>query len=154
MHPRPFLTSRFFQRRALVNAMQKVAWTNLIVSAAAIAAATLLYPFLGSQAATGAFGLLGFLALSGLFLRRRGDRVVVDERDREIDIKAKIIGVGTAWMTLSMTLAVATVWSSYWNIHAVSTGFLNWLIWINFAICYGMYGLAAVVLYRRQQHAA
>ena len=33
-------------------------------------------------------------------------------------------------------------------------GFLNWLIWINFVLCLGMRGLAAVLLYRRQQHAA
>ena len=46
------------------------------------------------------------------------------------------------------------MWSVYTQIYSVSTAFLNWLIWIQFAICYGTQGLAMVVMYRRQQHAA
>jgi hypothetical protein len=57
-------------------------------------------------------------------------------------------------MTLLMALIAATLWSNYSQIHTVSTEFLNWLIWIQFAICYGAQGLVAVVMYRRQQHAA
>jgi cytochrome bd-type quinol oxidase subunit 2 len=136
-----------------MNAMQKVAWTHLVVSVVAVAAVTLLFPFIGSRA-TGAFALLGLVGLGGLFLRRHGSSVIVDERDREIERRATSIAVGTAWMVLTVVLAVATVWSSYTNLHTVSTGFLNWLIWVNFALCVGMKGLAAVVLYRRQQHAA
>ncbi len=136
-----------------MNAMEKVAWTELVVSAVAVAVATLLSPWLGS-AATSAFALLALIMLGAVFVRRRGDRTVIDERDRQIEKRATSIGVGTAWMTLFTALALATVWSSYSNAHAVSTEFLNWLIWVQFAICYGMKGLASVVMYRRQQHAA
>ena len=136
-----------------MNAMEKVAWTELGVSVAAVVLASLLIPW-GSQTATSAFALLGLIGFTGVFLRRRGNRVVVDERDREIALRATSIGVGTAWMSLFMTLIAATMWSGYTQTYSVSTAFLNWLIWIQFAICYGTQGLVMVVLYRRQQHAA
>jgi hypothetical protein len=137
-----------------MSAMEKVAWTQLLVSILAIAVATLLIPWLGPQAATSGFALLAFITLSVLFLRRRGQAVVVDERDRQIARRATSIGVGTAWMTLFTALIAATMWSNYEQDHAVSTSFLGWLIWIQFAICYGTQGLVAVVMYRRQRHAA
>jgi uncharacterized membrane protein len=136
-----------------MNAMQKVAWTELIVSVAAVVVVSLLFPFIGSRA-TGAFAILGLVALGALFLRRRGDRVVVDERDRQIERRATSIAVNTTWLSLVAALAVANLWSNYVEIHAVSSGFLNWLIWIQFAVCYGIKGLAGVVLYQRQEHAA
>jgi uncharacterized membrane protein len=136
-----------------MNAMEKVAWTELLVSVVAVAVVTLLFPWLGSRATSG-FAVLALIAVSGVFLRRRGNRIVVDERDREIARRATSIGVGTAWMTLSTALAAASLWANFSQIHTVSTEFLNWLIWIQFAICYGTQGLVAVVMYRRQQHAA
>jgi hypothetical protein len=138
----------------MMNAMEKVAWTELIVSVVAVIAASLLVPWIGPEAAVSGFALLALIALSGLYLRRRGDRVVIDERDREIARRATGIGVGTAWMTLFMALIAATLWSSQSQTHAVSTVFLNWLIWVQGAICYGTQGLVAIVMYRRQRHAA
>jgi uncharacterized membrane protein len=140
-------------RKASMNAMEKVAWTELVVSVSAVGVATLLIPWLGNGA-TGAFGLLGFLGLCVVFVRRRGNRVVVDERDREIEAHATRIGVGVAWMTLFTALIVATLWANYSHANAVSTGFLNWLLWVQFATCYGIKGLVAVLMYRRQQRAA
>ena len=138
-----------------MNAMEKVGWTELIVSIVAVAVATLLVPWLGSQASGSAFSLLALIGLlSYVFMRPRGDRIVIDERDREIAKKATSVGVGTAWFTLSAAVARATVWASYSNTHAVSTVFLNWLIWVQFAICFGVKGLASVVMYRRQRHAS
>jgi len=137
-----------------MNAMEKVAWTDLTVSVVAVAAATLLVPWLGSRA-TSAFALLALTAmLSVFFMRPRGNRIVIDERDQEIAKKATSVGVGTAWFTLSAAVATATVWASYSNTHEVSTVFLNWLIWVQFAICFGVKGLASVVMYRRQRHAS
>ncbi len=79
---------------------------------------------------------------------------MVDERDNEIRRRASAIGIGTAWLTLAGALIAATIWASSSDSHAVSTVFLNWLIWMQFAICYGVTGLASIVLYRRQRHAA
>jgi cytochrome bd-type quinol oxidase subunit 2 len=136
-----------------MNAMEKVGWTELLVSVVAVAVATLLYPWLGERA-TSAFALLALVMVSVVFLRQRGTRIVIDERDREIERRATSIGVGTAWMALFTALAVAATWSSYTNAHAVSTGFLNWLIWVQFAMYFGIKGLATIALYRRRQHAA
>ena len=136
-----------------MNAMEKVAWTELLVSVAAVGLATLLYPWLGS-AAVGSFGILGLIGLSVFFVRRRDQRVVIDERDREIEATAIRFGVVSAWMTLMIVLSLTVVLSSYRDVHTVSLAFLNWLIWIQFAICFGIKGLVAIVLYRRQQHAA
>jgi len=136
-----------------MNAMEKVAWTNLVVCSAALAGATLLVPWLGPKA-TGMFGILALIPVSLVFLRKKGSHVLIDERDREIDRRSTSIGVGTAWMMLFTALIAATMWSTYLQTHVVSTVFLSWLIWIQFALCYGVKGLASVVMYRRQQRAA
>lgn len=136
-----------------MNAMEKVAWTEFLVSAAAVITATLMFPWLGSKA-TGFFSLLALLPLSYFFVRQRGNQILIDERDREIDRTARLAGIGTAWMAIFMTLIAVTIWSTYSQVDAVSTVFLSWLIWVQAAVCYGTKGLIAVVLYRRQQHAA
>jgi hypothetical protein len=136
-----------------MNAMEKVAWTELVVSVVAVAVVTALIPWLGS-AATSGFALMALIVFSGLFLRRRGEQIVIDERDNEIQRKAKYVSVGTAWMTLVSVLIAATMWSSYTGVHAVSTALLNWLIWIQFAVVLGAHGLVCVVMYRRHAHAA
>lgn len=136
-----------------MNAMEKAAWMELSVSVVAVAVATGLSPWLGSRA-TGAFALMALVVLAYVFIRPRGNRIVVDERDREIAGRATSIGVGTAWMTLLIVVALATTWASYSGVHAVGTTFLNWLVWVQFALCFGIRGLAAIVMYRRQRHAA
>ncbi|TWU30161.1 DUF2178 domain-containing protein [Bythopirellula polymerisocia] len=136
-----------------MNAMEKVAWTELTVSLAALVVVACLYPWLGNGA-TGAFGLLGILGFSVIFLRRRGQTVIVDERDRDIAQRATMLGLHGAWMTLMMTLVILVLWNSYNDRDAVSISLLNWLIWIQFAICFAVKGLVAVTAYRRQQHAS
>ena len=136
-----------------MNAMEKVAWTELVVSLAAVALVSLLFPWLGSRAA-GGFAILGLIVLSVVFTRRRNQRVVIDERDREIESRARRIGVETSWMTLLIVLAATTLWSNYRDQHAVSTAILNWLIWTQLAMYFGVKGLAAVIAYRRQPHAS
>jgi hypothetical protein len=136
-----------------MSALEKAAWMELVVSVTAVALVTALVPWLHERAVNG-FGLLGLIVLSYFFVRPRRNRIVVDERDREIEKRATRIGAGVAWMTLFSALITATMWASYSGAHAVSTRFLNWLIWAQFALCYGTKGLVAVILYRRQQVAA
>ncbi len=66
-----------------MNAMEKVAWTELLVSLLAVVVVSCLVPWLGNGA-TSAFALLALVVLGAVFLRRRGAAVVVDERDRQI----------------------------------------------------------------------
>lgn len=135
-----------------MNAMEKAAWTELLVSVTAVATVTVLYPWLGDGAA-GAFGLLGFVVCGMWFLRGRKKKVVVDERDREIEKRATRIGVESAWMALFLALIVLVFWSSLFNNSIVATKLLTWLVWIQFAVCYGVKGLVGVLSYRRQRRA-
>jgi len=135
-----------------MTAMEKVAWTELLISLFTMAMAAALYPWLGNGAA-GAFGFLGFVACGILFLRKRGNKVVVDERDREIERQATQTGIHTAWMILFMALIVIVLWASQTEDKVIATGVLMWLVWIQFAILYGVKGLVAVLLYRSQRRA-
>jgi hypothetical protein len=136
-----------------MNAMEKVAWTELIVSVAAVVVAAALIPWLGNGA-TSAFGLLGLLVCSLWFLRKRGPGVIVDERDREIERQATKFGVEAAWTATFLALIALVFWSSTYNESVVATRALTWLIWSQFAICYGVKGLVGVMSYRRQRYVA
>ena len=135
-----------------MTAMEKVAWTELIVSITTIAIVTALIPWLGNGA-TGAFGLLGFLACGLWFVKGRNKSVVVDERDLEIERRSTRRGIESAWMLLFLALIAIVLWSTYANGKVVPTGILTWLIWLQFATCYFVKGLVAVLAYRRQGHA-
>ncbi|HTU27043.1 MAG TPA: hypothetical protein VMF30_16670 [Pirellulales bacterium] len=136
-----------------MNANEKAAWTELIVSLAACGVALALAPFLGN-AATSGFALLGLLPLSWLFFRRRGGEVMTDERDDEIDRRAKYLSALAGWFTLLLAVIGLTMWSNFAGDHTVRTWVLNWLVWVQFVVVCGGHGLASVVLYRRQAHAA
>jgi len=137
-----------------MNAMEKVAWTELLVSLGTIVVVTAIYPWMG-PASMSAFGLLGLLVCSLWFVKGRGQAVVIDERDREIERQATRRGIEAAWMALFLALIAIVLWSVYFNEKkAVSIGLLSWLIWIQFALCYAVKGLVAVIAYRRQGRAA
>jgi len=134
-----------------MSAMEKVAWTELLVSVLAIVVVTLLYPWLGNKASAG-FGLLGLLGFSVWFVRKRRQKVIIDERDKAIERRATELGVHVAWLVLFLSLIGLVFWSSSYNESVIETSILNWLIWIQFAICYGIKGLVGVLMYRRQRH--
>ncbi len=136
-----------------MNAMEKVAWAELSISVTALAAAVALVPWLG-DGATGAFGLLGFVGLATLFLRKKGPGVIVDERDREIDRRATQLGIHVAWMATFMSLIGLVLWSAPQEPAVVSTSILMWLVWSQFAVCYLVKGLVGVISYRRKGIAA
>jgi hypothetical protein len=136
-----------------MNAMEKVAWAELAISATALGAVAVLLPWLG-QGATGAFGLLGFLGLTILFLRKKGPGVVVDERDQEINRRATQLGIYAAWMTSFLCLLALVLWSGQQEQQVVATSILTWLLWSQFAVCYLVKGLVGVVSYRRRGLAA
>src|SRR3990172_7203032 len=88
---------------------QKVAWLNLIVSVLAILAYFALWPWIGPWRAMGAFGLLGLAGISSfLYVReKRSGRVVTDERDQMISLKAMTISIGVIWVGLILAFLVA-----------------------------------------------
>ena len=135
-----------------MNALEKVAWTELIVSVFAAGVVLSLYPWIGS-AALGGFGLLGFLGMTPLFLRKRDNQVVSDERDLAIEKRSSWFGFGTAWTVMLLSLAAVTMWHSYHE-RDVSTGLLSALIWSQFALCYAIKGAMSLVQYRGMNRAA
>ncbi|TWU48863.1 hypothetical protein Poly51_47670 [Rubripirellula tenax] len=135
-----------------MNALEKVAWTELIVSVLATVVVLALYPWLGGGA-VGGFGLLGFLGITPLLMRKKGDRVVRDERDVQIERQASWWGFGSAWMLMVFSLAVVTMWHSYQS-RDVSPALLNIMIWIQFAFCYAIKGASSVLQYRGMNRAA
>ncbi len=129
-----------------MNALEKVAWTEVIVSVAAIVVVLALYPWIGT-AALGGFGLLGLVGMTSSVLRKRGDQVVADERDQAIEKRSSWFGFGIAWFVTLISLAAITMWHSYQQ-RDVSTELLNALIWTQFALCYAIKGATALIQYR------
>jgi uncharacterized membrane protein len=135
-----------------MNAVEKVAWTELTVSILATILVLALYPWIGS-AALGGFGLLGLLGITPLFLRKRGNQVVRDERDVEIERISSWFGFGTAWVLLMISLVVITMWHIDLN-RDVPTSLLSVLIWAQFALCYAIKGATTLFQYRGASRAA
>lgn len=138
----------FVEGRTPMTAMQKVAWTELLASVVTLIVVTALLPVLGSKASA-AFGLLGFL-VAGMWFIRKG--AIIDERDREIEAHATKMGIGVAWQSLFLALIAIVFWNA--EDRTVSTSVLTWLVWLQFAICYGVKGFVAVRMYRSQSRAA
>ena len=135
-----------------MNASEKVAWMEVVVTALSLAVVLILYPWLG-YAATAGFGLLGFLGFGVVFMRQRGDEVVMDERDQQILQHATFQGFGIAWMGLFLSLIAVSMWHGYHE-QAVPVYILIWLIWLQFALCYGIKGLLTLRAYRGDRRAA
>lgn len=136
-----------------MNALEKVAWTELLVSAIAITLVTILYPWLGNKAQAG-FGVLGLLGCTFWFVRHRKQKLLIDERDRAIERRATELGIGIAWQVMFLSLICIVIWAGYYNDKIIPTNLLSWIIWIQFSICYGVKGFTAVLMYRKQNHAS
>ncbi len=91
-----------------MNRMQKIAWYNLIVIAAALTASGatvgLLAIFLGmpkALAGLGFLGIAGFMGLSPVLFRKKQGDVDFDERDLLIHRKATIVAYSIFWLFFS-----------------------------------------------------
>ena len=135
-----------------MNAMEKVAWTEVVVSTAAIVSAIVAYPWLG-QGSEGFFGILGFLVVGMLFLRKRGDEVITDERDKAIEKTATSQSVHIVWLTSLLILIGLTMTFGYHDAN-LPTVYLNWLIWMQLAVLYLAKGLLSLRAYRGAHHAS
>ncbi len=92
-------------------------WIILLAVTAALYG--VLAIFIGPAAACGAFGLFGLFGLSPLLYRKRGQNVVMDERDRQIELRAAQAGFGACWGVF--TLANMGVWSVVFGLEGQST---------------------------------
>ena len=135
-----------------MSAVEKSAWTKLMVVVVAVLATAIAQPYLGHLASDW-FGLLAFLPLGMFFFRKRSDQVIVDERDHEIQQKATSFGVQAAWMGMFLALIAISLTHGYAK-EAVPTRYLNSIIWLQFAGCYGVRALFTIFSYRGQRSAA
>jgi hypothetical protein len=130
--------------------MEKLIWTEFLVTIGSALLVAFMYPWLG-DAAAGGFGLMGLMVFGAFFIKRRN--VVVDERDRKIEQEARWVGVAASWMVLLLGVIASVFWANV-SRSPVSIRNLNWLIWISIAVCMGGKGLSGLLAYRRGSHAS
>lgn len=135
-------------------ALEKVAWLELLVSTTTIIVVMILLPFLGHGASSG-FALLGAVVFAYWFVRKRRTKMIVDERDLEIELHSVKRGVEAAWMFLLLGLIIIVLLPQSGDQNEfVTKTTLNWLIWIQFAIYIGVKGFVGVISYRKQAYAS
>jgi hypothetical protein len=76
---------------------QKQAWFTLAVIGVTVVVVAALVPLMG-RGAMGGFGILGLIGLGPLFYRRKGGRVLTDERDVMIQRRAVVIAYSAFWL--------------------------------------------------------
>lgn len=134
-----------------MSGMEKLAWTEIAISSLASLLALAMIPWLGNGA-LGAFGLLGFLPCGMWFLRKRGTSVTTDERDHQNEQRAIFLGILAAWQLTFLTLMVLVLRAASLG-SSIPVLWLNWLIWLQFAVCYFVKGCAFLAINRRQNRA-
>ena len=113
---------------------QRLAVYRVVVAVVAIALYLVLIPRLGLMRAQAAFAVLGFLGLTPLIFRSRGQ--VTDERDRAIHLRAFQIGTAMFWLVFT-----AGLWSIYYHfmddrvVPLAVISLLAWMTWTTFELC-------------------
>jgi hypothetical protein len=87
--------------------MQSFAWFNLAVIGLTVLVIFSLLPFLGHRA-MGGLGFLGLLGIGPLFFRKKPGKVVTDERDLLIQLRAWIFAYALFWMMFVLVVVVLT----------------------------------------------
>ena len=130
---------------------ERQAWFVLAVTATTLLLAIILVTLLGfTPPASAAFGVLGLVGATGLIGRRerRAGRVVIDERDREIERAATVAGYSVFWL-----LFVAAAMAPFFilgpgAVMRVPTIVVPTAIYVAACIVYLVRALAMILLYR------
>jgi hypothetical protein len=130
-----------------MGAYQRNAWFNLGVVLLSVALVVGLSTAIGWLRAQGGFGVLGLLGFGPLFFRKRGGRVVADERDREIQRRSLILGYSVFW--LAFVAACVSPLMVYGERGSVPVVLVASAVWWGVAIVYGVSALATLVQYGR-----
>jgi hypothetical protein len=117
-----------------MNTIQKQSWLNLIVIAVTFAIFLGSIPFFGFTRSGGILGLVGFMGFGVVFyLRRDKSKVLADERDVAIQLRANMFAFFTFWTLFVLTCAA--LWLIYGNDGAIPVRvmrnlmFLGWGVW-------------------------
>ncbi len=132
-----------------MSAQQKHAWFNLIVAVISILGYLALWPFIGPWRAMGAFGLLGFAGFSAIFYlkSKTSGRVVSDERDQMISLKALAIAKSVVWVSLIAAFLVTLRF--FGEDGSIPVQGLSLVVWWSFCAFLVVQSLATLILYAR-----
>lgn len=99
----------------------------------------------------GVFGLFGLVGLSGLIGRseRREGKVIMDERDREIDLRASLGGFAIFWGCLCIAWTIWFIIVGPNGVVAVPIGRLGLTLFAGMIIIFTVRAAATLVMYRR-----
>ena len=87
---------------------QKHAWFNLVVVGVSVVVVLSLYPFLGWGAHAG-LGIIGVLGFGPIFFRKRKGKVVMDERDMQIQRRSASLGARVFWVVFVLAATFMSV---------------------------------------------
>ena len=133
-----------------MNAEQKRAWLGLISCVVCLVLFAVLAPFIGAQAAMGAFGILGVNGFRQLI--GRGEKL--DERDTSILRRAVAVGFVASYLTF--VLALMGVWIVTFECHGrsqISVHVLPIIGFWGFLMVILVQSVAVLVGYRRHAEA-
>lgn len=133
-----------------MSVQQMVAWFNLSIAIAATVAYLVLWTLIGPWRAMGAFGLLGFAGLSVLFYRKSkvAGRVVADERDALIGIRAYAAAKSVIWVALIAAFLIAL--NVFGGDGAVPIRLMGLVVWLSICAFLIVQSIATLILYTRQ----
>lgn len=131
-----------------MSAMQKFAWFNLAVIALTLVAVLTLLPFLGHRT-LGNFGFLGFLGLGPLFFRKKPGRVLMDERDRLIQLRSFMLAYGLFWVFFVLAATFLSA-AFYGPEGAVPVKVVQFSVVCCFILMYAAASVAILVQYGRE----
>ena len=133
-----------------MSAQQKHAWLNLVVATVSMLAYFALWPLIGPWRAMGAFGLLGFAGFGAFFYfkGKKTGRVVSDERDQMIGLKAYAIAKSVVWVSLIVAFLVALRF--FGEDGSIPIRGLGMVVWWAFCVLLIVQSLTTLILYARR----
>lgn len=130
-----------------MTAAQKHAWFNLTVIGATILLVLALYPLLG-RGAWGGLGILGSLGFGPYFFRKKGSRVVTDERDVLIQRRSVLLGYSLFWAVFVLAACLLSTWI-YGQEGSVPVPVVQVSVFFAVMLFIGVTSVATLVLYAR-----
>ncbi len=132
-----------------MNATQRFAVFNLMVIGLALFVLAILFPVMG-KGALGAFGVLGLMGFGPFFFRSRGVAgqvpVVVDERDRKIQLRAWFFAHLLFWLVFVLA-AVPLAGLVYGQDGAVPVEVIQASVFAGLIVVYGAASLSMLWQY-------
>lgn len=128
-----------------MNHLQKMAWFNLAIITLAVAAYLILLPLIGPMRALSGFAFLGILGFSVLFVNKRKNEVIADERDKEIGYKSTLAGYTVFWLYYVSATVIIPFTRDFKDIPVYL-----WfgVLWFGFIIIMAVRSVTTLVLYR------